>query len=327
MLHKFEEIITTQEIKVTNTSRLVDFIVPGFIEIERLSGSPKAPPSARQNACEDGIAHVQEQEGHRPTVSFSTSSPSSTCVERSSQAFCREDDGAFGITLNLSILTQVFLGIPFGSPPPGSLPILESWLKELHNVEVLKLCKVCIEVWSATMERYQPSYLSKTKCLFLESQLRRSQLPGIATLLCRSQDLENLIVKLIPSRFVSLDLKSMEDDFDEEHLEWLKFSFPCMVSGLMTVKIYVLMGRECVDASAVDGVTARSFFEKQDKEIELVRFFLKDSVALKKMTIHFCGKPNFVEEVEWLKLLPMVAQKLTALPRASSCAELSLVYK
>ncbi|XXG90125.1 hypothetical protein AAC387_Pa12g1960 [Persea americana] len=177
------------------------------------------------------------------------------------------------------------------------------------------------------MERYQPSYLSKTKCLFLESQLRRSQLPGIATLLCRSQDLENLIVKLIPSRFVSLDLKSMEDDFDEEHLEWLKFSFPCMVSGLMTVKIYVLMGRECVDASAVDGVTARSFFEKQDKEIELVRFFLKDSVALKKMTIHFCGKPNFVEEVEWLKLLPMVAQKLTALPRASSCAELSLVYK
>ena len=63
MLHKFEEINTTQEIKVTNISRLIDFIVPGFVEIERLSGSPKAPPSARQNACEDSTAHVQE--GHR----------------------------------------------------------------------------------------------------------------------------------------------------------------------------------------------------------------------------------------------------------------------
>ncbi|XXG73737.1 hypothetical protein AAC387_Pa07g2596 [Persea americana] len=125
-----------------------------------------------------------------------------------------------------------------------------------------------------------------------------------------------------------LDLKSMGDDFDEEYLEWLKFSFPCMVSGrLMTVEIHGFMGRGRVDASAVDGVTAGNFFEKQEKEIELVNFFLKNAVALKKMTIHLCGKPKFVEEAEWLKLLPMVAQKLTALPRASSSTELSLVYK
>lgn len=48
---------------------------------------------------------------------------------------------------NMFSLRQVHLKIPFASLPPGSLPILESWLKELHNVKVLKLCKVCIEVW------------------------------------------------------------------------------------------------------------------------------------------------------------------------------------
>ncbi|RWR96384.1 putative F-box protein [Cinnamomum micranthum f. kanehirae] len=226
---------------------------------------------------------------------------------------------------NMWSLREVYLEIPIEYPPPESHPILESWLKELHHVKVLKLCEVCIEVLSTPGERYQPSFVSKTKCLMLESQLRRSELPGIANLLWRSHDLENLVIKLIPSEFDILDLESIEDDFDKEYWERLKFPFPCMVSHLMTIKISGFMGRECV--SAVDGVTARRFFEKQYEEIELVKFFLKNASALKKMTIHFCGKPDFVEEAEWLKLLQMIDQKLTALPRASSCAELSLLYK
>ncbi|XXG90123.1 hypothetical protein AAC387_Pa12g1959 [Persea americana] len=98
-----------------------------------------------------------------------------------------------------------------------------------------------------------------------------------------------------------------------------------MVSRLMTVvKIYGFMGRECL--SAIDGVDVRSLFEKQDKEIELGRFFLKQAVALKKMTFQFCEKPDFVQEEERLKILLMDAQKLTAIPRCS-CVEMSPVYK
>ncbi|XXG90128.1 hypothetical protein AAC387_Pa12g1963 [Persea americana] len=144
------------------------------------------------------------------------------------------------------------------------------------------------------------------------SWFKKSELLGIANLLWCSHDLENLVIKLIPSEFDSLNLESIEDDFDKEYWERLKFPFPCMVSHLMTIKIYGFMGRECV--SAVDGVTARRFFEKQDEEIELVKIFLKNAAALKKITIHFCGKPDFVEEAEWLKLLQMIDQKLTALP-------------
>ncbi|XXG90120.1 hypothetical protein AAC387_Pa12g1959 [Persea americana] len=122
-----------------------------------------------------------------------------------------------------------------------------------------------------------------------------------------------------------LDPKSTEVDSHEEFLEGFKFSCPCMVSRLMTVvKIYGFMGRECL--SAIDGVDVRSLFEKQDKEIELGRFFLKQAVALKKMTFQFCEKPDFVQEEERLKILLMDAQKLTAIPRCS-CVEMSPVYK
>ncbi|KAJ8616421.1 hypothetical protein MRB53_035793 [Persea americana] len=140
-----------------------------------------------------------------------------------------------------------------------------------YHVNVLKLSCFCIEVMS--FSRIEPSYISKTQCLILESELRRSELPGMANFFCRSHDLENLVIKLIPSRFVSLDLKSTEVVFEEETWEWLKFPFPCM----------------------------------------------------KLITIQFCEKPDFVKEEEWLKILLMVTQKLTAnIPRAS-CAELSHV--
>lgn len=62
----------------------------------------------------------------------------------------------------------------------------------------------CVKVLSTPGEIYQPSYISKIKCLTLESELRWSELPGIVTLLWRLPDLEVLIINLIPSVFVSV---------------------------------------------------------------------------------------------------------------------------
>lgn len=61
-----------------------------------------------------------------------------------------------------------------------------------------------MKVLSTAGERYQPSYVSKTKCLILESELGRSEFPGIANLLWRLHDLEILIIKLVPSSFVGV---------------------------------------------------------------------------------------------------------------------------
>lgn len=60
-----------------------------------------------------------------------------------------------------------------------------------------------MKVLSFMGERYQPSYYSKTKCLVLESELERSEFPGIANLLWRLHDLEILIIKLFPDFYVS----------------------------------------------------------------------------------------------------------------------------
>eukprot|EP00268_Persea_americana_P042531 TRINITY_DN4258_c0_g3_i2.p1 TRINITY_DN4258_c0_g3~~TRINITY_DN4258_c0_g3_i2.p1 ORF type:complete len:546 (+),score=77.48 TRINITY_DN4258_c0_g3_i2:73-1710(+) len=236
---------------------------------------------------------------------------------------------------NMLFLREAHLGIYFTGWNHKLHCTLESWLKDLKHVKVLGLCSSCIEVLSFFGERYQPSYCSKTKCLVLESELQRSELPGIANLLWRSHDLENLIINL-PTRMISGPSQTPEEeDFINEYWRRLKFSFPCMVNSLMTVKISGFMGRKCKSAqimlrkcrSTVDCDIVSSIFEKQDTEIELVRFFLTNAVSLKKMTVQFCDKPDFLEGQEWSKILLRTSQKLTAIPRTSSCAELSLLKK
>ncbi|KAJ8622381.1 hypothetical protein MRB53_030910 [Persea americana] len=204
----------------------------------------------------------------------------------------------------------------------GWTPSVESCLKDLHHVRVIGLSRQCIKILSELGERYQPPYSSKTKCLILESELRRSELPGIANLLWRSHDLENLIIKLTTSPSAS---ERPEKYFDNEYWGRLEFSFPCISHRLLTVKILGFMERKCESTYDCDVVS--SFFEMQDTEMEIVRFFLTNAAALKKMTIQFCDKPDFLEGEEWSKILLMVFEKFNAIPRASSCAELSLLYK
>ena len=121
---------------------------------------------------------------------------------------------------------------------------------------------------------------------------------------------------------------------DGGYWEPLKFTFSYMVPHLNTIKISGFMGRRCSsgaffpknNSSVVDNDIVRTFFEKQDKEIEPVRFLLKNALSLNKMIINFCEKPDFVIVEEWPKIILMVDRKLTAIPR-TSCAELLLSYK
>eukprot|EP00268_Persea_americana_P067685 TRINITY_DN9345_c0_g1_i2.p2 TRINITY_DN9345_c0_g1~~TRINITY_DN9345_c0_g1_i2.p2 ORF type:complete len:102 (+),score=3.31 TRINITY_DN9345_c0_g1_i2:678-983(+) len=84
---------------------------------------------------------------------------------------------------NVLSLREVYLEIwPEDDVSVESLTVLESWLKGNYHVNVLKLSCFCIEVLS--FSRIEPSYISKTQCLILESELRRSELPGMANFLC-----------------------------------------------------------------------------------------------------------------------------------------------
>lgn len=121
-----------------------------------------------------------------------------------------------------------------------------------------------------------------------------------------------------------LDLRP-ENDFDYGYWRRLKFSFPSMVHRLTTVKISGFMCPTCM--SDLDRENVLSLVEKQNKEIALVRFFLTNAVELKKMSIQFCDRPLIVGREEWSKILVTVSQKLKAVPRASSCAELSIMHK
>ena len=83
---------------------------------------------------------------------------------------------------------------------------------KLNSLFFLFCSLYCLKVLSTPGERYQSSFVSKTKCLILESQLRRSELLGIANLLCCSHDLENLVIKLIPSEFDSVSTIALCND-------------------------------------------------------------------------------------------------------------------
>ncbi|KAJ8622385.1 hypothetical protein MRB53_030914 [Persea americana] len=168
---------------------------------------------------------------------------------------------------NLISLREAYLDIYCSKVNPQFHPTLESWLKDLQHVRLLALSSSCLKVLSFMGELYRPSYDSKTKCLMLESELESLELRGIANLLWRSHDLENLIIKLSPSLFFAPDLRP-DNDFDNGYWGRHKFSFPCVERRLTTVKISGFMGRKF--RSAVGRKTLRRFFVKQDKEIELV---------------------------------------------------------
>ncbi|KAF8365067.1 hypothetical protein HHK36_032928 [Tetracentron sinense] len=169
--------------------------------------------------------------------------------------------------------------------------ILRELLEKLHHVRDLTIGTWCIQILSTRELEILPSPPSKRKFLKLNTYLKKWDLPGIASLLRSSPDLETLVVNRdFPNRNKVLD--------GENYWNSLKHSFQCLLHNLKTVKIVGFIGR--------------------DGEMDLVQFLLKHAMVLEKMVIY----SERLLDLKWRKRfmpeqLLEFTQKMLSFPKAS----------
>ncbi|KAF8391413.1 hypothetical protein HHK36_023718 [Tetracentron sinense] len=185
-------------------------------------------------------------------------------------------------SLNFRVVTNDFEGCD---------NILREVLESLHHVKDLTIGSWCIRILSTWELKILPSPPSKRKCLTLYTYLMKWDLPGIASLLRSSPDLETLVVKM--------SFANRTQDFDgENYWNSLKHSFQCLLHNLKTVKIVSFVGRDC--------------------EMDLVQFMLKHAMVLEKMVIYSERLPDLKW---WKRFMPEelleFTQKMLTFSRAS----------
>lgn len=226
---------------------------------------------------------------------------------------------------DMLLLKEAYLDLTFRIIDPDKYHskfyyVVLSMLKDLCHAKVLKLSKRCVQLMSISLSNDLHSFVPMTKCLKIEVGLHKFDLPGIAYLLKSSCDLETLVIKLGSSFSLKFDQESLSRfDFDErEYWESLTFTFPCLERHLKTVEISGFMG-QC------ESRIGSCFEEKLEKEIQLVSFLLKNALVLEKMNIIVSSKPYSLKEEEWVEFRSTAAQKVKALSKAASCAEVLLI--
>ncbi|KAF8391414.1 hypothetical protein HHK36_023719 [Tetracentron sinense] len=179
---------------------------------------------------------------------------------------------------------------------------LRELLENLHHVRDLKIGTWCIQILSTWELKILPSPSSKRKCLILDTCLDKLDLPGIASLLKSSPDLETLLVSKTIPPFYSVYLH----DFDgENYWESSEPFSQCLLHNLKTVKIFDFIGG--------------------DHEMDLVQFILKHAMTLEKMVIyskrlaHLNWRKHFMPE----ELLEFT-EEILSFPRASPHAVILL---
>ncbi|XP_058111755.1 putative F-box protein At1g49610 [Magnolia sinica] len=182
--------------------------------------------------------------------------------------------------------------------------MMQEILKDVHRARVLKLHGCCIQV--------SPP-ISMHKCLVIESALKMWELPGIASLLKSSPDLQSLVIKEIHG-YLYLDQTLM---YRHESVKkgYLESRFSCLLHRLKTIKI--------------SGLTKGMFVLKNIKgKIQLVKVLLKHAVVLEKMTIHITHKSDSCDEdkVNLSRSLSKLGRKVQAFDKASTRAEVLFLY-
>ncbi|KAF8409352.1 hypothetical protein HHK36_005427 [Tetracentron sinense] len=184
----------------------------------------------------------------------------------------------------------------------GYCKMLKVILENLCHVKDLTIGAWCIQILSIWEVKILPSPSSKRQSLTLDTYLNKWDLPGIASLLKSSPDLETLVLNRTSPY-------STQFQFDREFLDAYDFDggnywnlqkpiSQCLLHHLKTVKV---IG-----------------FGAGNHEMELIQFLLKNAMVLEKMVIY---THTFVHQI-WRKLfmpeeLLDIAQKMLSFPRAS----------
>ncbi|KAF8391421.1 hypothetical protein HHK36_023726 [Tetracentron sinense] len=138
-------------------------------------------------------------------------------------------------------------------------PSLKRLLERLHSTKVLTK-------WELEKTNY-PCLSSNWKYVEVQTMLTKWHLPGVASLLRRSANLETLTIHIDPGTDDKVDKTWLSlDDFDgADYWNSQELSFPCLTHHLKTVTM--------------------SGFNPKSYEMQLVEFLLKNAKVLEKMVI------------------------------------------
>ncbi|KAG5545426.1 hypothetical protein RHGRI_017792 [Rhododendron griersonianum] len=201
-------------------------------------------------------------------------------------------------------------------------------LAYLCHVKDLRMCSCYIQAISSTenqtqdcREKHVIDLISfDVTCLWIKAGLIKSELPGIAYILSHSPNVETLII--------SIDkIRGEEDTNNFRENEYWKLQEPKFVNllcNLKDVKIYNFMKNvRLLDSKPMS--TTDDFLAHLRNDMNFLRFLLKNSKALEKMTVTTIKKVNFGRNSKSKKrmLLFQLTQELQAFPRASQAAQIS----
>ncbi|XP_050290558.1 F-box protein At5g03100-like [Quercus robur] len=189
--------------------------------------------------------------------------------------------------------------------------VLTKLLVSLLHVPKITISTWCLQVLSllTILEvKALPSPLAERKCLVLDTELNKWDLPGITNLLQSSPDLEKLVVNLVPSCNSKLEFKpEFINDYNFDHEEFWnsKRTFECLSLHLKTVEI-VGFEAKCFGLPFVLG---------------FVQFLLKHARVLEKMVIYEKREatnqtPTLVEAREFLQVTQLILSYQKSSPNA-----------
>ncbi|XP_077242141.1 putative F-box protein At1g49610 [Tasmannia lanceolata] len=200
---------------------------------------------------------------------------------------------------------------------------LKILLETIIHAKFVTICCWCIQVASTWEAKRQDAPSLNCKCLALELEMRKWELPGIVSLLKASPDLETIIISITLTSSVRFDEEFMRthDFVQSEYWQMQKSPFPCLAHRLKSVEIHGFMGCDRPMKIRNRGLTNR-----QENQLKLVKFLLKNAMVLEKMTISF--SEGFLREaVKRLAPVVKIVEEISGYPRASSQAEILFSYK
>ncbi|KAH7859869.1 hypothetical protein Vadar_006453 [Vaccinium darrowii] len=202
-------------------------------------------------------------------------------------------------------------------------------LEYLCHVKDLRMCSCYIQAMSSKENRTQDcrekhimdSISFDVTCLrIIRTGLMKWELPGIAYILSHLPNVETLIV--------SIDMiqgKKLNDNFQEEYWNFQEQKFVNMLCNLKDVKIYNFMKNlNLLESKQMSTCTSDDFLARLKNDMNFLKFLLKNSRAMERMTITTFKKVNLGSNSEnkKLKLLFQLTQELLTFPRASQATQI-----